>query len=72
MKRMGLRLPVPWMRATRFFLRSLGPATIDVVAGESGVAEAGGHGFGGGGDVADGVGGVDLDELLEDFVGEGI
>src|SRR5258708_32040345 len=28
MNRMGLRFPVPRKRATRFFLRSLGPATI--------------------------------------------
>ena len=34
MKRMGLRLPEPWKRMTRFFLRSLGPATMTSFSGK--------------------------------------
>ena len=54
------------------FLAVVGAGDDDVVAGEAGVAQASGHGFGGGGDVADGVGRVDFDELLKDFARERI
>ena len=43
---------------------------VDSACGESGGAEAGGHGFGGASVVAGGIGGIDLDELLEDLAGE--
>src|SRR4029077_363384 len=43
-----------------------------VAAGESRVAKTPGHGFGGGSYVADRVSRVDFDELLEDFVSDGI
>ena len=60
------------MRATRFFLRSFGPATMYVVSGEAGIAQARGHRFSGGGDVADRVRRIDLDELLENLMRERI
>src|SRR5579862_3950861 len=43
---------------------------LDVARGNSGVAEALGHGFAGGGRAADGIGGVDFDELAEDVASE--
>ena len=42
----------------------------DVGWGEAGVEEALAHGFSDCSGAPDGVGGVDLDELLEDIVGE--
>ena len=51
-------------------MRSLGPSEDEVGGGEAGVEQALAHGLGGGGDGADGVRGVDLDELLEDVVRE--
>src|ERR1039457_729223 len=47
-----------------------GGEDVDIAFGEAGGAEAGGHGFGGVGVVAGGIGGIDLDELLEDLAGE--
>jgi hypothetical protein len=46
------------------------PGDLDVCCWKAGVAEAHGHGFGGGGDVTDGISGIDLDELLENFAGQ--
>ena len=71
MMRMGLRVRRgAAKRATRFILRGLGPARTEVGGGKSGVEQALAHGLGGGGDAAHRIGGVDLDELLEDVVGE--
>ena len=51
--------------------RSLSQAgDLYIARGSPGGAEAGGHGFGGEGVIAGGIGGVDLDELLENFAGE--
>ena len=50
----------------------LGPEDLDIVGGKSGVAQALGHGFGGGRGAADGVGGVDFDELPENAAREGL
>src|ERR1019366_7585625 len=47
-----------------------GGEDVDVALRPAGGAEAGGHGFGGAGVVAGGIGGIDFDELLEDFAGE--
>jgi hypothetical protein len=54
------------------FLFVGGASDVEVGVGETGFAKAGAHGFGGSGYIADGVCGVDFDELLEDFAGDGI
>src|SRR5256884_7529648 len=41
------------------------PGNVKIIFGKPCVAKSLGHGFGGGGYVAHGVGGVDLDELLK-------
>ena len=54
------------------FLAVGGTGDEEIFVAEASVAETSGHGFGGGGYVADGIGGVDLDQLFEDFTGEWI
>ncbi len=48
----------------------IGAEDLHVAIGKIGAAEPAGHGFGGFGGAADGFGGVDFDELLEDAAGE--
>ena len=47
-----------------------GGEDLYVARRKSGLAEAGGHGFGGTRVIARGIGGIDLDELFEDLAGE--
>src|ERR1039457_4721643 len=47
-----------------------GGEDVDIAFRKSGGAEASGHGFGGARVVAGGIGGIDLNELLEDLAGE--
>src|SRR5260370_42417287 len=52
------------------FLTFVRPGYPDIALGETSVAQTPGHRFGSRCDVANGVGGVDLDELLGDVVGQ--
>ena len=69
---MGRVTPGARRRTTRLPLRGTGVEDVDLALGEAGGAEAVGHGFGGAGVVAGGIGGIDFDELLEDLAGEGV
>src|SRR5713226_8996575 len=51
-------------------LAPIGPGYMNVVFGKASVEQTPGHRFGSSGDVANGVGGVDLNELLENFARE--
>jgi hypothetical protein len=50
------------------FLPIIGSRNLDIALGEACVTQTFGHGFRGGRHVANGIGGVDLNELLEDVV----
>src|SRR5216683_6223106 len=52
----------------KVLLPFIGAGYLDIALGETSVAQTLGHRFGGGRHVANGVGGVDLDELLKDVV----
>jgi hypothetical protein len=51
-------------------LSGIRAAEEDVALGVASVAQAFGHGFGRDGGIADGIGGVDFDELFENVVRE--
>ncbi len=54
----------------QIFLAIIRACDVEIGIREAGVAEALRHGFGGGGHIADGICGVDFDQLLENVVGE--
>ena len=70
MKRMGFCASGTVKAGDEIAFAIVGAEDLDVGGRKAGVEQTLGHGFGGDGGAADGVGGVDLDELLEDVVGE--
>ena len=52
-----------------FFAAVIGAEDLHIASGESGIAQALGHRFGGGSGAADGVGGIDFDELSKNKAG---
>jgi hypothetical protein len=52
----------------QIFLAIVGPEDMEIALGKPGIAEALRHGLGRRGDVADRIGGVDFDQLLEEVV----
>src|SRR2546430_884718 len=64
----GLTFSGPTKTRDEIFLPFVRPGDLDIAFGEASVAQTFGHRFGGGCHVANGVGGIDLNELLENVM----
>ena len=69
-KQDGLVLSGAVQARDHVLLAVVGANDLDVTGGEPGVAETLRHRLGGGGHIADRIGGIDFDQLLEDVVGK--